>query len=209
MQLVSLYGKPLSGKGTQAKNFIQQGFFHLPMGDYMRDRAAAGDPECQAVMSLIEAGDFVPDELVCGIVDRIVAEKERQGFKGVLLDGFPRTMPQAEWLDDFAAERGYPLNVVYLEIKDSENHILNSRRLQRIDEYLAAGKEPRPEDLDVNKFWKRVRLYDDVTSKVANHYEGRGQLVRIDGLQSPQAVWNEISQRLNLGTRKPGPQLGF
>jgi len=209
MQLVSLYGKPLSGKGTQAKYFIQQGFFHLPMGDYMRDQAKAGDPECQAVMSLIDAGEFVPDELVCGIVERIVNEKERLGFKGVLLDGFPRTMPQAEWLDDFAAARNCSLDVVYLEIKDGDNHILNDRRLQRIDQYIAAGKEPRPEDLDVDTFWRRIDRYDRITSKVADHYESRGQLVRIDGLLSPQAVWSEISQRLNLGTRKPGPQLGF
>lgn len=206
MQLVSLYGKPLSGKGTQADFFVRQGFFHLPMGDYMREQAEAGDPECQAVMFLIEAGEFVPDELVCGIVDRIVAEKEQQGFKGVLLDGFPRTMEQAHWLDDMAAARNMPLTVVELQIKDTDNNILNERRLMRIEQYRAKGKEPRPEDLNEKKFWRRLELYDSVTSKVADHYEDRGQLVRINGLQSPQAVWNEIRQRLGFSAGPASPQ---
>ncbi len=197
MQLVSLYGKPLSGKGTQADFFVRQGFFHLPMGDYMREQAEAGDPDCQAVMSLIEAGEFVPDELVCGIVDRIVDEKERLGFKGVLLDGFPRTMGQAHWLDDMAEARNMPLTVVELQVND--NNILNERRLMRIEQYRARGKEPRAEDLNEKKFWRRLELYDDVTSQVADHYDGRGQLVRVNGLQSPQAVWNEIRQKLNFG----------
>lgn len=206
MQLVSLYGKPLSGKGTQADFFVQQGFFHLPMGDYMREQAEAGDPDCQAVMSLIEAGEFVPDALVCGIVDRIVEEKERQGFKGVLLDGFPRTMEQAHWLDDMAAARNMPLTVVELEIKNEDNGILNGRRLQRIEQYRAKGKEPRAEDLNEKKFWRRLELYDEVTSKVADHYEDRGQLVRVNGLQSPQAVWNEIKRQLHFDAGPAGPR---
>jgi adenylate kinase len=207
MQLVSLYGKPLSGKGTQADFFVKQGFFHLPVGDYMREQAKAGDRDCQAVMSLIEAGDLVPDELVCGIVARIIDEKERQGFKGVLLDGFPRTLPQAHWLDELAEARAMPLTVVELHCED--NNVLNNRRLKRMADYIAAGKTPRAEDVDEKKFWHRLNVYAGSTAKVADHYEARGQLIRVQALQSPQAVWNEISQRLNLSSAKPGPQPGF
>jgi adenylate kinase family enzyme len=99
-----------------------------------------------------------------------------------------------------AAARNMPLKVVELQIKNTDNGILNERRLMRIEQYRARGKEPRAEDLNEQKFWRRLELYDGVTSKVADHYESRGQLVRVNGLQSPQAVWSEIRQKLNFGT---------
>jgi adenylate kinase len=206
MNLVSLYGKPLTGKGTQAGYFVQQGFFHLPMGDYMREQAALGDPECQAVISLIDNGDLVPDELPCKIVARIIDEKGRQGFRGVLLDGFPRTLEQAEWLDAFAEDRAMPLKVVELQADD--NSVLNARRLKRINDYLALGKTPRPEDLDEDKFWKRLRIYDKSTARVADHYEERGQLIRVPALQTPLAVWHVIRAALGFGSG-PAPQPGL
>ena len=205
MELVSLYGKPLTGKGTQAKFFIAQGFFHLPMGDYMRDQAAQGDLECQEVMALIEAGELVPDALVCGIAARVIEEKERQGFKGVLLDGFPRTLKQAEMLDALAQEKGMPLTVIELQVSD--NNVLNARRLKRIDEFKAAGKEPRPEDLNEKKFWRRIEVYDSATAPVADHYEAKGLIRRIDGLLPPQAVWDRIKVLLNLENGPDRPRL--
>jgi adenylate kinase len=207
MQLVSLYGKPLTGKGTQAKFFVQQGFYHLPTGDYMRERAAQGDPECLAVMSIIKSGGLVSDELVCGIVARVVDEKRQQGYKGILLDGFPRTVPQAQMLDDFAAARNMPLTVIELKVED--NNVLDQRRLKRIGEFLARGEEPRAEDLDVDAFKTRIDNYDRKTAPVAGHYRTSGQLVEIDGLLPPQTVWGIIKSRLNLGNGPVAPRLSL
>ena len=215
MQVVSLFGPPLAGKGTQENNFINAGFAPISPGAVLREKIAQGDPKYLAAAEAINSGGLAPDELVAEIINDFIEEKMRQGFKGVLLDGSPRTLNQALVLDEFLAAKGLKLKMIELVIDDPEavrskyhTGILNDRRLKRIKERQDQGLPPRPDDV-AEVFRKRMDNYDKFTVPVADYYSAQGCLHRIDGMQSPGAVWNDIDRIINPMPAVPPPRFGL
>ena len=169
MRLI-LLGPPGAGKGTQAQRLVQKhGIVHLSTGDMLRAAVAAGTPVGLRAKSIMEAGQLVPDEVVVAIIaDRIGQPDAKRGF---VLDGFPRTVPQAEALDRLLAERGLKLDGV-IELKVDEG-ILLKRIETRVAEMTARGEKLRADD-NPEVLKGRLAAYRAQTAPLTEHYAGQG-----------------------------------
>ncbi len=181
-------GPPGAGKGTQAKRIAAT--YKIPQlstGDMLRAAVAAGTTIGKKAKKVIDAGQLVSDEIVAGIVaDRI---DEADCEKGFLLDGFPRTLAQAEMLDKILQDRDRSLTTVLL-LKVDEDALL-ARLRNRIEETMKAGGEVRSDD-NVETFTERLRVYKEQTAPLIPFYEEKGVLRVVDGMGSIDAVSAEI-----------------
>jgi adenylate kinase len=191
MKLI-LLGPPGAGKGTQASRLVAKyGIPQLSTGDILRAAVQAGTPTGLRAKALMEAGQLVPDEVVVGIVaERLDQADARKGF---ILDGFPRTVAQAEALDAMLASRGSQIDAVIELGVDQED--LVGRILRRAQEAEARGIAPRKDD-DPKVFRTRLDAYNRDTAIVAPFYKGRGLLTVIDGMQPIDRVAGEIDRVL-------------
>lgn len=177
MRLI-LLGPPGAGKGTQAQRLVEKhGIVQLSTGDMLRAAVAAGTPVGLKAKSIMEAGQLVPDEVVVAIIaDRIDQPDAKKGF---VLDGFPRTVPQAEALDGLLAERGLKLDAV-IELKVDQG-ILIKRIENRVAEMTARGEKVRSDDKpEVLK--GRLDAYRAQTAPLAGYYDAKGMLKGVDGM---------------------------
>jgi adenylate kinase len=190
-------GPPGAGKGTQAKVICEKwGIPQISTGDMLRAAKAAGklEPELVAKMA---AGGLVPDEVVIGLIDeRTKADDAANGF---LLDGFPRTVPQADALDTLLAKRGQKLDhVVALEVPSElliERAVLR-RTDKRTGQIYHLKYKPPPPDADLehraddqeNVVKNRVSTYEAMTSELLPHYAKKGLLRRVDGVGTVEEV---------------------
>jgi adenylate kinase len=183
MRLI-LLGPPGAGKGTQAQRLVQKHrIVHLSTGDMLRAAVAAGTPVGQRAKAIMDAGQLVPDEVVVAIIaDRIDQPDAKRGF---VLDGFPRTVPQAKALDRLLAERGLKLDGV-IELKVDEG-ILLKRIETRVAEMTARGEKLRADD-NPEVLKGRLAAYRAQTAPLADHYAGLGQLRSVDGMAPIDAV---------------------
>jgi adenylate kinase len=183
MRLI-LLGPPGAGKGTQARRLASKhGIVQLSTGDVLRAAVAAGTPLGQRAKSVIEAGRLVPDEVVVEIIaDRIDQPDAKRGF---VLDGFPRTLPQAQALDRLLAERGLKLDGV-IELKVDEG-ILVRRIETRVAEMTARGEALRADD-NADVLRGRLEAYRAQTAPLAVYYAARGMLRTLDGMAPIAAV---------------------
>ncbi|MBR3191846.1 adenylate kinase [Bosea sp. (in: a-proteobacteria)] len=191
MRLIFL-GPPGAGKGTQATRIVaKHGIPQLSTGDMLRAAVAAGTPVGLKAKAVMDAGGLVSDEIVIGIVaDRI---EEADAKKGFILDGFPRTLAQAEALDSMLAGKGLKLDKV-LELRVDQSKLVD-RIVRRAEEARAAGQPVRKDD-DPEVFKTRLEAYNRDTAIVAPYYEKRGQLTPIDGMQPIEQVASAIDQAL-------------
>ena len=191
MRLIFL-GPPGAGKGTQATRIVAKyGIPQLSTGDMLRAAVAAGTPVGLKAKAVMDAGGLVSDEIVIGIVaDRI---EEADAKKGFILDGFPRTLAQAEALDSMLAGKGLKLDKV-LELRVDQTKLVD-RIVRRAEEAKAAGQPVRKDD-DPEVFKTRLVAYNRDTAIVAPYYEKRGQLTPIDGMQPIEQVATAIEQVL-------------
>ncbi|MGX1785125.1 adenylate kinase [Bosea sp. NPDC055332] len=191
MRLIFL-GPPGAGKGTQATRIVaKHGIPQLSTGDMLRAAVAAGTPVGLKAKAVMDAGGLVSDEIVIGIVaDRI---EEADAKKGFILDGFPRTLAQAEALDAMLAGKGLKLDKV-LELRVDQSKLVD-RIVRRAEEAKAAGQPVRKDD-DPEVFKTRLEAYNRDTAIVAPYYEKRGQLTPIDGMQPIDHVSTAIEQAL-------------
>ena len=192
MKLI-LLGPPGAGKGTQAARLVEtRGIVQLSTGDMLRAAVAAGTPIGLQAKAVMDAGGLVSDDIVVGIVaDRI---GEPDCAKGFILDGFPRTVPQAEALDGLLRNQGLSLDAV-IEILVDENALL-ARIENRAKETLAAGKEVRKDD-NPEAFKERLAAYREQTAPLSEYYAGSGRLKTVDGMQSIDDVSKQIDAILN------------
>lgn len=191
MRLIFL-GPPGAGKGTQAARIVaKHGIPQLSTGDMLRAAVAAGTPVGVKAKAVMDAGGLVSDEIVIGIVaDRIEEPDARKGF---ILDGFPRTLAQAEALDAMLAGKGLKLDKV-LELRVDQSKLVD-RIVRRAEEARAAGQPVRKDD-DPEVFKTRLEAYNRDTAIVAPYYQKRGQLTPIDGMQPIDQVASAIEQAL-------------
>jgi adenylate kinase len=179
-----LLGPPGAGKGTQAIRLVERlGIPQLSTGDMLRAAVAAGTPIGLKAKAVMESGGLVSDDIVIGIVaDRI---EEPDAKKGFILDGFPRTVAQAEALDRMLAEKGLRLDAVVELVVDQE--ALVHRIVKRADDAKAAGQPVRKDD-DPEVFKTRLAAYNRDTAVVGPYYEKAGKLKTIDGMQPIDSV---------------------
>src|SRR5688572_10312565 len=177
---VVLLGPPGAGKGTQAKALVDRyGIVQLSTGDMLRAAVAAGTPVGLKARDIMAQGGLVPDDVVVGIVaDRIDQADARHGF---ILDGFPRTVPQAEALDRMLAKKGIKLDAA-VELKVDEDMLI--RRIEnRVFEMRTSGQPLRPDD-NPEVLKQRLTAYRAQTAPLVAYYAGRGLLRTVDGMTS-------------------------
>jgi adenylate kinase len=202
MRLI-LLGPPGAGKGTQAQRLVEKhGIVQLSTGDMLRAAVAAGTPVGLRAKSIMERGELVPDEVVVAIIaDRIDQPDAKRGF---VLDGFPRTVPQAEALERLLGERGLALDGV-IQLKVDEG-ILLQRIENRIREMTARGQTLRADD-NPAVLKGRLEAYRAQTAPLVDHYQAKGLLKAVDGMAAIDAVTAAINGILSpAGTpdaRKP------
>ncbi len=191
MRLIFL-GPPGAGKGTQAARIVEaHGIPQLSTGDMLRAAVAAGTPIGIKAKSVMDSGALVSDDIVIGIVaERIEHADARKGF---ILDGFPRTLAQAEALDAMLESKGLKLDKV-LELKVDQTKLVD-RIVKRAEEARAAGQPVRKDD-DPEVFKTRLEAYNRDTAVVAPYYAKRGQLTDIDGMQPIDTVTATIEKAL-------------
>jgi adenylate kinase len=176
-----LMGAPGSGKGTQAVRLAEHfGLTHISSGDLLRRHVTEGTPLGQAVQRYVSRGDLVPDSLVMDVLRKpVVAASETGGY---ILDGFPRTVEQAELAYATAKELGVAAQVaVHLDVDRAE---LVRRLLAR-----GRGSDDTAEVID-----HRLEVYEEHTVPMLDYYARREELVRVDGSRTPDEVsWSLVS----------------
>ena len=189
MRLI-LLGPPGAGKGTQAVRLVEKhGIPQLSTGDMLRAAVAAGTPVGLQAKAVMESGGLVSDAIVIGIVaDRIQEPDAKNGF---ILDGFPRTVAQAEALDTMLAEKHMELDAVVELVVDQD--ALVHRIVKRAAEAAAAGQPVRKDD-DPEVFKTRLAAYNADTAVVAPYYARTGKLKQIDGMQPVDAVTAALAE---------------
>lgn len=187
MRLI-LLGPPGAGKGTQAVRIVERfGIPQLSTGDMLRAAVAAGSPVGLQAKAIMDRGELVSDDVVVGIIaDRLEEPDARHGF---ILDGFPRTVAQAEAFDAMLAGRGLKLDRV-IEFKVDENALVE-RIVKRARETEARGEPVRKDD-NPEVFKTRLEAYRAQTAPLSAYYEGRGMLTPIDGMQPVDDVTQEL-----------------
>lgn len=185
---IILLGPPGAGKGTQSARLVaEHGIPQLSTGDMLRAAVEAGTPTGLKAKEIMASGGLVSDAIVVAIVaDRIDQDDARHGF---ILDGFPRTVAQAEALDLMLDEKGLPLDSI-IELSVDEE-ILASRIARRVEETIAAGGKVRPDD-NPDAFRKRLAVYREQTAPVSDHYRDQGRLKIVDGMASIAEVTDAI-----------------
>ncbi len=209
---IILLGAPGAGKGTQAKLIVQR--YAIPQistGDLLRDHVARGTELGKQAKAVMERGELVPDELVCGMVAERLSRPDCA--RGFILDGFPRTVAQAQWLDQLLAGKVFEnaahrrLQPVVINIAVSYNQLLKRLTGRRSCPtcgriYNVYFQPPRVADLcDVDGaklltrrddceevISERLKAYERQTLPLAEYYGAKGQLREVNGDQDPEAV---------------------
>jgi adenylate kinase len=181
-----LLGVQGSGKGTQAKRLASEyGLAHVATGDMLRAAMAEGTPLGQRVKPIYDAGELVPDDLMIELIRERLSDSDTA--VGFILDGFPRTMAQADALDSMLSEIDKPLTVV-LELQVPDD-VAVQRLLKR------AVEEGRSDDTP-EAIAKRIELYNQETRPLVSHYRLLGNLVGIHGDRPENEVFAEIQQAI-------------
>ena len=202
MRLI-LLGPPGAGKGTQAKRLVEQyGIPHLSTGDMLRAAVTAGTPIGQHAKGIMARGELVPDDVVVAIVANRIDEPDAR--KGFILDGFPRTVPQARALDKMLAEKGLQLDAV-IDLRVDEN-VLLKRIESRIADNRGRGEALRSDD-NPEVLKRRVLAHRDQAPPLVTYYAMQSALRVVDGMAPIPAVSASIDRALSEGAarRKKAP----
>ena len=185
---IILLGPPGAGKGTQSERIVRRfGIPQLSTGDMLRAAVAAGTPVGLQAKAVMEAGGLVSDAIVVGIVaDRIEEADARGGF---ILDGFPRTVAQAEALGAMLAGKGMALSTV-VELKVDEDALVG-RIEKRVADTRARGGAVRKDDTP-EVFRQRLEAYRAQTAPVSAHYAKAGMLETVDGMKPIDSVTADL-----------------
>lgn len=182
---IVLFGPPGAGKGTQSEKLIERyQLNHISTGDLFRTHLGEGSELGKLAQKYMDEGRLVPDEVVIGMVDEKI--KSTQDAKGFIFDGFPRTVAQAEALDELLAKNDMGISgMIALEVPEE---ILKERIRQR-------GKTSgRADDQDEEKINTRIKVYLDETLPVAEFYSKQGKLTKIHGVGKIDEIFEKIAE---------------
>ena len=210
---IILLGPPGAGKGTQANNLIRDyGVVQLSTGDMLRAAVKSGTKIGRKAKAVMEAGELVSDEIVAGIVRERIQQTDCA--KGFMLDGFPRTQVQAELLDQMLAELGVGIDRVIEFQVDNETVVqrISGRRIHQSSgrTYHVVFNPPKQEGRDdvtgeplvqreddnADTVRNRLNAYHEQTAPLVSYYSNKGNLVSIDGMQSPEEVYTSLRNTL-------------
>ena len=180
---VVIFGAPGSGKGTQSERIIEEyGLFHISTGDVLREQIARGTELGKTADSYISKGQLIPDELMVDILAHVLDSHE-ESKKGVIFDGFPRTIAQAEALTRMLAERNAQVDVVLgLDVEEEE----------LIDRLLKRGQVSRRSDDNLETIQKRLDVYHNQTKPLKDFYQKEKKYRAIQGMGSVDDIFESI-----------------
>ena len=186
-----LFGAPGSGKGTQSARLIDQyGLYHISTGELLRDHIARGTELGKTADSFISKGNLIPDQLMIDILDDEL-ERNAKGAKGVIFDGFPRTIPQAEALKGLLEKRGTKLHgVIGLEVPEEE----------LVERLLNRGKETGRADDNLETIKNRLNVYHSQTEPLRDHYEAEGLYMPVNGHGIVDEIYHNIADGIEKRT---------
>jgi len=186
---IVIFGAPGSGKGTQSDKLIEHyKLFHISTGDVLRDNIKRGTDLGKTAKGYIDQGQLVPDELIINILAQVLDENKDKASEGVIFDGFPRTIPQAEALEQLLADRGTKIDaVVGLEVPEEE-------LIKRI---LLRGQLSGRSDDNEETARKRLDTYHNQTSPLKAYYEQQGKYRAINGMGSIDGIFDLIKESLD------------
>ncbi|MBC3784857.1 adenylate kinase [Spirosoma utsteinense] len=188
-----LFGPPGAGKGTQSEKLIAKyNLIHLSTGDLLRSQIAAGTELGLRAKQLMDQGLLVPDEVVIGMIGHKL--RENQSALGFIFDGFPRTVPQAEALDQLLAQYNTQITTMIALVVEDEELI---RRLLKRGE--TSG---RPDDQNDELIRRRVLEYNSKTKPVADYYGQQGKYTAIDGIGDIDTIFGGICKELEKSDQK-------
>lgn len=184
-----IFGAPGSGKGTQSKCITDRyGLYHISTGQVLRDHIARGTELGKIADSYISKGNLIPDELMMQVLEKTIDDNPDKVANGIIFDGFPRTIPQAEALDDLLAKHGTKLHsVVGLEVPEDE-------LVQRM---LLRGKDSGRADDNADTIKTRLKVYHDRTEPLRKFYNDRGTYHPINGAGSVEKIFSDIARHVD------------
>lgn len=184
---IVIFGAPGSGKGTQSERLIEEyGLFHISTGEVLRDHIARGTELGKIAETYINQGQLIPDELMISILDNVL-DTNPDAHKGVIFDGFPRTIPQAKALKEMLERRNSKVHaVVGLEVDDNE----------LVDRLLKRGQMSGRADDNIDTINSRLKVYHSQTSPLRDYYRKEGKYHAIPGTGDIEAIFSDIKSRL-------------
>ena len=179
---IVLFGPPGSGKGTQSEKIIDRyGLTHLSTGDLLRAELAAETDLGLQAKSIMERGELVSDSIIIGMIRNRIAGQA--GAKGFIFDGFPRTVAQAEALDELLGEQDMKIDLMLgLEVE----------RQELIDRLLKRGMEHGRSDDNLETIENRIKVYESQTSPVMNFYDGQGKYRGVNGMGGIDDIFDRL-----------------
>ena len=185
MTNIILFGPPGSGKGTQAESLVEHyNLLHISTGDLFRYEMGNNTPLGIQAKEYMAKGELVPDHVTIGMLKNKV--NDNPDVQGIIFDGFPRTIPQAEALDAFLQEKGTTVTcLVALDVPEAE---LVKRLLKR------GEKSGRADDKDESIIRNRIKVYKDETTPVFDYYQNSGKSALINGVGSIEDIFCRIQE---------------
>lgn len=186
---VVIFGAPGSGKGTQSENLINEyGLYHISTGEVLRDHIARETELGKIAQNYISQGQLIPDDLMVNILEDLLDQNPKETAKGVIFDGFPRTVPQAQALKDMLNKRGSKVHaVVGLEVNDDE----------LVERILKRGRETGRADDNLETVKKRLDVYHSQTLPLRDYYTKEGKYHAIKGIGEVSQIFNTIKEKLD------------
>ena len=185
-----VFGAPGSGKGTQSARLIDEyGLYHISTGELLRDHIARDTALGKVANEYISKGHLIPDKLMVDILEHTL-DSNPETAGGVIFDGFPRTIEQADALNEMLERRGAAVDaVVGLEVEDKE----------LIERLLKRGQESGRSDDNIDTINERLKVYNNQTAPLREYYIRQGKYHGVKGSGSIDDIFNDIRQRLNKG----------